>query len=372
MKPVVCRQHRLDGRTVVVSDVHADPEGLAAVLAAAQYTPADTLLLLGDLIEKGPNSLGLLRMVMDLAQKGRVLAVKGNCDDALCEVARAARGEETQWMQDLPRYLSHQKHSIIREMAAQCGLEDLPGCTLQQAARVLYPAFRREMDFVLALPELIETERFVFVHAGLGPGPLAEQKREDCLVTEAFAEQAAQQGLRFEKYVVTGHWPTCNYYHQRPSYAPVVDECAHIIAIDGGNSVKAHGVLHALIIEDGGAGGFRFVTHDAMPRARALDDQAASPEEPLAVTWADRRVQPLEWRHDRAQCRHLLTNHILWVPINQMVPHQGGWAALDSTDYHLPLPAGSEVRLLQQGPLGALVRRGMDAGWYTGRLEMIE
>lgn len=366
-------RHRLctPGRTIVISDVHGHPRGFQALLDQLHFTAADRLVLLGDLVEKGPDSLGLLRQVMALAQRQQVLVLRGNCEDALCELGRLARGEPTQWLRNLSIYLRNMSASIIGQMMDACGLDASAAEQMKPLADTLYRAFRPEMDFLLSLPEIIETEHFVFVHAALAPGPLQAQDREVCLTPDAFVEQAQAAGWHFEKYCVVGHWPTCNYHHARHSFAPVVSHPCRIISIDGGHVVKPGGVLHALLIQDGLPDALSFVTHDPMPAVLALDDQPASPPQPLTVTWLDRFVQPLQPGPEKTLCRHLQTGRELWVPANQLLQTADGWVAPDCTNYHLPVRAGSRLHLLETGPLGALVRQGMDTGWYTGRLQPI-
>ena len=66
-------------RVLVISDIHGNLPFLRGVLSAARYTPGDVLILLGDLVEKGPDSLAALRYVMALAEKNTVYCVRGNC-----------------------------------------------------------------------------------------------------------------------------------------------------------------------------------------------------------------------------------------------------------------------------------------------------
>ena len=75
-------------RVLAISDLHGNPPFFRGVLEAAHYTPEDILVLVGDLIEKGPDSLGLLRMVLELAQRNTVYCLRGNCDDLVWEFAQ--------------------------------------------------------------------------------------------------------------------------------------------------------------------------------------------------------------------------------------------------------------------------------------------
>ena len=80
-------------RVLAISDIHGNLPFLKGVLAAAHYGPDDILVLVGDLVEKGPDSLTTLRFIMELAERNTVYGLRGNCDNLVSEFV-AARGEE--------------------------------------------------------------------------------------------------------------------------------------------------------------------------------------------------------------------------------------------------------------------------------------
>lgn len=69
----------------IVGDVHGDSRGFAAATATDRF-----VLQLGDLIDDGPDSAGVLRMMFDLIDTGRGLFLLGNHERKL---ARWLRGE---------------------------------------------------------------------------------------------------------------------------------------------------------------------------------------------------------------------------------------------------------------------------------------
>ncbi|WP_084157603.1 metallophosphoesterase [Oceanobacillus manasiensis] len=70
-----------DKRAIIVSDIHASKELFRRLLDKVAYTSEDYLFINGDLCEKGPNSLEVVRYVMELEQSSnRVFITKGNCD----------------------------------------------------------------------------------------------------------------------------------------------------------------------------------------------------------------------------------------------------------------------------------------------------
>jgi hypothetical protein len=61
-----------------IGDVHGHPDHLACAAAGA-----DALVLLGDLIDRGPDSAGALRLGLALVESGRARLVRSNHDDKL-------------------------------------------------------------------------------------------------------------------------------------------------------------------------------------------------------------------------------------------------------------------------------------------------
>jgi len=69
-----------DRRILVISDIHGKLEYLRGLLRAADFGREDVLILLGDLVEKGPDSLAALRCIMGLCRTHTVYPICGNCD----------------------------------------------------------------------------------------------------------------------------------------------------------------------------------------------------------------------------------------------------------------------------------------------------
>ncbi|CAM4355269.1 metallophosphoesterase [Saccharibacillus endophyticus] len=71
-------------RTIAISDIHGHARTLIALLEKIHYEPTqDRLYLLGDYVDGGPDSLGTVRMVMDLCAQGagNTQVLGGNHDE---------------------------------------------------------------------------------------------------------------------------------------------------------------------------------------------------------------------------------------------------------------------------------------------------
>lgn len=68
-------------RTVIVGDVHGCASELDALLDAVAFTSGDRLVFVGDLIARGPDSLG----VLDIARTTGAIVVRGNHEQKLLD-----------------------------------------------------------------------------------------------------------------------------------------------------------------------------------------------------------------------------------------------------------------------------------------------
>ncbi len=105
-------------RIVAVSDIHGNLPFFRALLDKIALTPEDILVLVGDLLEKGQESLALLRYVMDLCRTHTVYPLCGNCDGL---VYRFFRGDELDG-RFFSFYLPQHPESTLRQLAREGAL----------------------------------------------------------------------------------------------------------------------------------------------------------------------------------------------------------------------------------------------------------
>jgi serine/threonine protein phosphatase 1 len=78
-------------RILAVGDVHGCTPALAAALGAAQPRPDDTVVMLGDYVDRGPDSRGTIDYLLELAGRCALVPLLGNHDWMVLELA-AGRG----------------------------------------------------------------------------------------------------------------------------------------------------------------------------------------------------------------------------------------------------------------------------------------
>ena len=140
-------------RTLVIGDVHGCLDELRALLVRCSFdASADRLVLLGDLLDRGPDPVGCVQLARELGAE----SVLGNHEETHLRFRKHRQQQETQ-----PGYKNPMRGFEAERMRQHQALSEDDW------------AYIEGMPVVLPL-----APDFVAVHAGLLPGrPLAEQPR---------------------------------------------------------------------------------------------------------------------------------------------------------------------------------------------------
>jgi serine/threonine protein phosphatase 1 len=68
----------MPGRTIAIGDIHGCLAALRAVVEAISPTADDTLVTLGDYVDRGPDSRGVLEYMLELEKQFKVVPLLGN------------------------------------------------------------------------------------------------------------------------------------------------------------------------------------------------------------------------------------------------------------------------------------------------------
>lgn len=351
-------------RIIVMSDLHGEPSFFDGALRAVDFGPRDILVLVGDLMEKGADSLGLLHRVMELARDHTVYAVCGNCDELVYRFADTD-GRDADWEDFYRRYLPQHPESAVWQFArwAGCPPERLNADGFGDMRRAMGENCGKELDFLRRMPHILETEHYVFVHGGV---PSMEHMEQLSAFHVMKNDDFLAQGHSFNKYCIVGHWPVTLYDPAIPSAKPLLWPERHIISLDGGCALKADGQLNALVIPTDGSEEFFWAAYDGLERVRALDSQRAS-RDPVNIRWGHSRVEVLERGEELSRCRHEETGRVLPILNRYLYQWQGESFCRDSTDYELSVEPGDELALVARTREGILAKKDGVTGWYRGR-----
>ncbi|MDP7992974.1 metallophosphoesterase [Bacillus sp. MHSD_36] len=346
-----------DVRVIVISDIHGELALLKELLHKVNFKDEDYLIINGDLCEKGRDSVGVVNYVIDLVvSKPNVYVVEGNCE----VVVEALVNENPA----LINYLCTRKNTIFNEWLGKLKVTVNEESNICEVKNILMGHFSKEIKWLTELPTVIETEDYIFVHAGL-------EDREDWKETErknAIAmPEFFNKSHRAHKYVVVGHWPVVNYSEKVPSNNPVIDKKKKMIAIDGGNAIKEAGQLNAFIIQREPTGDmFSYTYVDYFPEYEVIADFNANTEMQGGVTYPYYYIAPMEKGQEFTICKQKETNTLLSVKNEYIRQLESGEYTVktDISCAQISVRKGDVVSLIDGSCSGYdLVKRDGIEGW---------
>jgi serine/threonine protein phosphatase 1 len=87
-----------EARTIALGDIHGCLAAMHTVLGAVDLRPEDTLVTLGDYVDRGPDSRGVIEQLIALGSRCRLIPLLGNHDAMFLEVCAGATGLLRHWL----------------------------------------------------------------------------------------------------------------------------------------------------------------------------------------------------------------------------------------------------------------------------------
>jgi serine/threonine protein phosphatase 1 len=243
--------------TYAIGDVHGRVDLLTSALSAIEAHAGgrpSRIVMLGDYIDRGPHSRGVVELLMRRQAQGGLVCLKGNHEDlmvtALTEASRTAMAHWTR----------NGGFETLRSYGV--GHDDDP--------MDLIP--REHIRWMAGLPITTADPHRIYVHAGLAPNTVFhQQKEETCLwIREAFLRAPAEA---FEAHVVHGHTP--QWQGKRDKAQPEL--LPHRTNLD--TAAWASGVLTVGVFDTGISGG----PVELLTVRAASDPETAYQEEPYVA-----------------------------------------------------------------------------------------
>ena len=223
-------------RVFAIGDIHGRADLLRALIAAieaedqARPPARTTIILLGDLVDRGPDSAGVLTLARDWQTRRAAAGLAtpillGNHEEMLLESLNR--------LDVLREFVKHGgKETILSFGVTEQAYADASWEELQDLLRAaIEPEW---LPFFASFLPMVQIGDYAFVHAGIRPGqPLGEQQTKDLRwIREPFLSSPADHGA----VIVHGHTIT-----QAPVLRP------NRIGLDTG--AFASGELTALLLE---------------------------------------------------------------------------------------------------------------------------
>lgn len=186
------------GKIFAIGDIHGCLSKLERLISKTDIdNKEDTLVFIGDYIDRGADSKGVVDFVLDLKRKMRtVICLKGNHEQMFLDYVCLNKNEDL--------YLSNGGETTI----ASYGYRNIRG-----DRKLNVPD--SHMEFFNSLLSCYETDDYIFVHAGLRKNVLLkDQKIQDMLWIR---HDFIMSSYDFGKTVVFGHTPMS---HSKPLFLP--------------------------------------------------------------------------------------------------------------------------------------------------------
>ncbi|WP_158265307.1 metallophosphoesterase [Blastopirellula marina] len=135
-------QPELTGRLIAIGDIHGHAASLTKMLELIRPMPDDTIVTLGDYVNRGPDSCQVLEILTGLDKVCRYVAILGNHDEMMLACRYDPQAEE--------RWFSKGGDLTLESYGPKAQVADIP---------------EPHWEFLEACRPIFETEQFIFTHA---------------------------------------------------------------------------------------------------------------------------------------------------------------------------------------------------------------
>ncbi len=167
------------GRTLAIGDVHGCLDALENLEKIAGFSESDTIIALGDYIDRGSDSKEVIDWMIAAREKYNLITLLGNHEEMMDEARLSAEAYYFWTMNGGDQTLN----------SFECSLRDIPD---------------KYWDFIKSCKLFHETDDHIFVHAGLDPILPPEEQDSDVLCWLRFRDLKPHIS---NKTIICGHTP---------------------------------------------------------------------------------------------------------------------------------------------------------------------
>src|SRR5262245_7675680 len=194
-------------RTLAIGDIHGCSRALCALLDAVKPGSDDWLVTLGDYVDRGPDSYGVMEQLLALHRTGRLVALRGNHEEMML-LARESRERLRTWL-DCGGKQALRSYSPVGDGG---GLADVPD------------EHWHFLEDVCA--DWHETDTHIFVHANVCP-TLPMEDQLSLMLRWGVLDKERSQPHYSGKVLVCGHTPQTNGLPLNLGHAVGIDTWAY-------------------------------------------------------------------------------------------------------------------------------------------------
>lgn len=186
--------------TLAIGDIHGCLTSLETMLDLVQPSSEDLIITLGDYVDRGPNSRGVIARLLELKATHNYVHLMGNHEIQMIRALEAP-------------------HHMDRFLDPLCGGQD----TLDNYGGSFNDVLEDHWEFITSAKLYHETESHIYVHAGLSPSLAMEDQDAETLYYQRFYQ--AQPHHSGKPYIcghtIQGDLPT------NQGFAICLDTCAY-------------------------------------------------------------------------------------------------------------------------------------------------
>ncbi|MBA4187186.1 MAG: serine/threonine protein phosphatase [Planctomycetaceae bacterium] len=172
-------------RVFAIGDIHGCLAAFDTLLDWVKPTREDVIVTLGDYVDRGPDSRGVIDRLLELREKLNLICLRGNHEKMMLDAYRGGRAEKKMWL-SVGGLEALASYGITAGSAGS--LDDVP---------------REHWDFLeTGLVDYHESNRYIFVHASVLGGFDMPDQPEYALLWEYFPDAMRHHS---GKMVVCGH-----------------------------------------------------------------------------------------------------------------------------------------------------------------------
>tara|TARA_R110001632_G_scaffold22324_1_gene64262 strand:- start:2594 stop:3259 length:666 start_codon:yes stop_codon:yes gene_type:complete len=210
-------------KIIAIGDIHGELGKLKDLFAKLSFSKEDTIVFLGDYIDRGKESKGVIDFILDLKDKCNLVALKGNHEQFALDTFKDPEGNMAgSWVMN----------GGINTLTSYQETQSLEKC-LTTALKTME---RVHGDFLKSLPIIHETENHIFVHGFLEGAADTDDQDEIMCIWGRYKDIWPHK---------SGKTVVCGHSVQRDG---AVDD-GFKICIDTG-SFKPKGYITALVVEN--------------------------------------------------------------------------------------------------------------------------
>ena len=169
-------------RTIAIGDIHGCADALQSLLTVIQPQASDTLITLGDYVDRGPNSAGVIDILTDLISRCTLVPLLGNHEIMMTNALKNRRDFEF-WLFNGGKATLHSYGGDMNKM----------------------PMHHR--TFINFCKPWYETQSHVFVHAAYDPELPMDQQTDEMLFWQHIDERFTPHPHHSGKTFICGHTP---------------------------------------------------------------------------------------------------------------------------------------------------------------------